>query len=367
MSHPAVSAAVDFLARSDLPSVRLHGARTLGSPRKFGSVRVLKEEAERDMFARDVRELFLLPYAEAWRTGRLRGGAADVVGPVLSRNASVALDAILARGCLDPSPPVQIVLDSMLERQHPRGFFFEPKQAEEVEAVAGTPGEIRYVGTTAAYVRYLVAFGVGRDERILAALDWLAEYQDTDGAWRPRARCHETESYLLTRRVVEAFAELPAPAMKRYGGVRRRLASAWAQRIVERCDDPDAVLPYLNIAPDPFAAPRLTDGPDLPARLHQRILYFPLEDLALAMSIGASAKHPQIAPWIAWLREAQLTDGSWRLRDPSLRERLLLSDPNGRLRAEALYLTDGWISLRAAQILRGARSRSRETAATRGA
>ena len=50
----------------------------------------------------DVRELFLLPYAEAWRTGRLRGSAADVLGPVLSRNASVALDAILAPHDLTP-------------------------------------------------------------------------------------------------------------------------------------------------------------------------------------------------------------------------------------------------------------------------
>jgi hypothetical protein len=38
---------------------------------------------------------------------------------------------------------------------------------------------------------------------------------------------------------------------------------------------------------------------------------------------------------------------------------LLLSDPNGRLRAEALYLTDEWITLRAAQILKFAFGRTR--------
>jgi hypothetical protein len=91
---------------------------------------------------------------------------------------------------------------------------------------------------------------------------------------------------------------------------------------------------------------------DLPAALRSRILYFPLEDLWLAMAIGASPEHPNLAPWIEWLRTGQLADGSWRLGNPSLRERLLLSDPNGRLRAEALYLTDPWITLRSAQILR---------------
>jgi hypothetical protein len=84
------------------------------------------------------------------------------------------------------------------------------------------------------------------------------------------------------------------------------------------------------------------------------LLYFPLEDLWLALRIGAPADHPNLAPWIEWLRDTQLADGSWRLGNPGLRERLLLSDPNGRLRAEALYVTDEWITLRAAQILQWA-------------
>ena len=80
------------------------------------------------------------------------------------------------------------------------------------------------------------------------------------------------------------------------------------------------------------------------------------------MMVGGSPSHPHVAPWLEWLRDSQLADGSWRLRDPSLRERLLLSDPNGRLRAEALFLTDEWITLRGAQILQLAERRSRTDA-----
>lgn len=345
--------------RCDLASVRLHAARTLGSPRRFGVMKVLRDEAARDMFARDVRELFLVPYAEAWRTGRLRGPASGVLGPVLSRNAAVALEALLARGCLEPTPPVKIVLDAMLERAHPRGFFYEPFQEAEAAVHAGSVQERRFVAVTAAYARFLLAFGRGRDERVRAAFDWLVTHQDPDGAWRPVVVRHEVESYLLTRRVAEAFAELPAPSLKRWGAARRRLASAWSDRILEVCEDPDAVLRQLNIAADPKGPRRQGSGPDLPPRLTDRILYFAVEDLALAIAIGASPKHANLAPWIEWLRDSQLADGSWRLGDPSLRERLLLSDPNGRLRAEALFLTDEWATLRGAQIFRTVQKRAR--------
>ena len=322
-------------------------------------MKLLRDEAARDMFARDVRELFLVPYAEAWRTGRLRGTASGVLGPVLSRNAAVALEALLARGCLEPTRPVKIVLDAMLERAHPRGFFYEPFQEAEAQVHAGSVQERRFVAVTAAYARFLLAFGRGRDERVRAAFDWLVTHQDPDGAWRPVVVRNEVESYLLTRRVAEAFAELPAPSLKRWGAARRRLASAWSDRILEVCEDPDAVLRHLNIAADPKVPRRHGAGPDLPARLTDRILYFAVEDLALAIGIGASPKHPNLAPWIEWLRDSQLADGSWRLGDPSLRERLLLSDPNGRLRAEALFLTDEWATLRGAQIFRTVQKRAR--------
>lgn len=363
MNTSAVTSAVDFLAACDLPSVRVHAARTLGSPRRFGTMKILRAEAERDMFARDVRELFLVPYAEAWRTGRLRGTASGVIGPVLSRNATVALEALLARGCLEPSRPVKVVLDGMLERAHPRGFFYEPFQEGEAEVHAGTAQERRFVAVTATYARFLLAFGRGRDERIRAAFDWLVTHQDRDGAWRPLVVRHEVESYLLTRKVAEAFAELPAPSLKRWGAARRRLASAWAGRVLEVCDDPDTVLTTLNIAPDPQGPQRHGVGPEVPARLSDRILYFAVEDLALAIALGASPKHPHLAPWIEWLRDSQLADGSWRLGDPSLRERLLLSDPNGRLRAEALFLTDEWATLRSAQIFRTVHKRARSRVA----
>jgi hypothetical protein len=360
LSTSALSAAVDFLAKCSLPAVRLHAARTLGAPRRFGSIQSLKEDAFRDMFARDVRELFLLPYVQAWRTCRLRGAAAGVLGPVLSGNGSVALDALLARGCLDPNRAVSDLLDGMLERWHPRGYFYEPHQAREAEEAAGRRRERRFTHVTATYLRFLLAFGRGRDPRIRGAFDWLVEHQDEDGAWRPSPLGNETESYVLTRSVVQAFAGLPAPSLKRWGAARRRLESAWSQRILERCEAPDAVLPYLNIGPDPLAPPRRADGPDLPAGLGSRILYFPLEDLALAVTIGAKPTHPNLAPWIEWLHDSQLADGSWRLGDPSLRERLLLSDPNGRLRAEALYLTDEWITLRGAQVMKLVHQRTRD-------
>ncbi|MEZ5064571.1 MAG: hypothetical protein R3B81_07525 [bacterium] len=315
------------------------------------------------MFARDVRELFLLPYAEAWKTDRLRGPAAAILGPVLSGNGSVALDALIARGCLEPSPAVDILLDGMLERAHPRGYFFEPHERTAAETAAGRPSELDFLAVTAAYLRYLVVFGRGRDSRVRDGFDWLVNHQDSDGAWRHHAPRHGLESYLLTRRVAEAFAVLPATALKRWGGARRRLAGAWSARILANCDDPDAVLPHLNVAPDPRARRRSGAQLELPASLTDRVLYFALEDLALALEIGASPKQDHLAVWIEWLRDSQLTDGSWRLGNPSLRERLLLSDPNGRLRAEALYLTDEWITLRAAQVMRAVQPRSRVRAA----
>jgi hypothetical protein len=353
---------VDHLTRCDVVAVRLHAARSLGSPRKFGAIRTLRDEAARDMFARDVRELFLLPYAEARRTDRLRGPASGVLGPVLSSNASVALDALQARGCLEPGKAVRFVLRDMLTRAHRRGFFYEPFQERRAAAADGTAGETRFIQVTAAYVRYLVAFGKGRDERVRRALDWLVRKQATDGAWRrrhPDERHGDTESYLLTRAVAQAFAELPVRSVRRYTAARRRLASAWADRILPECRDPDAVLTWLNVTSDPRGPGRGGPMPPLPRSLRDRILYFPLEDLWLALQIGASPKHPHLAPWIEWLHDMQLADGSWRLGDPSLRERLLLSDPNGRLRAEALYLTDPWITLRGAQILQAATRRSR--------
>ena len=158
-------------------------------------------------------------------------------------------------------------------------------------------------------------------------------------------------SYLLTRSVVQAFAELPVRTARRYAEERRRMASGWSDRILPECQDPDAVLDRLNITSDPRGPSRGGPLPELPASLADRILYFPLEDLWLALKVGADPAHRNLAPWIEWLQDTQLADGSWRLGDPSLRERLLLSDPNGRLRAEALYLTDGWITLRGAQIL----------------
>ncbi|MBZ0270366.1 hypothetical protein K8I85_19610 [bacterium] len=306
------------------------------------------------MFARDVHELFLLPYAEAWRSGRLRGPAAGILGNVLSNNCSVVLDSLLARGYGEPGPELRAILEGMLTRAHPRGFFFEPFQDRAAEAAAGTEKERAFVDVTAIYARYLIAFGCGKDERIRRAFDWLVEHQDSDGAWRPAraARTDETVSYLRTRRVAEAFAELPSTALKRQGPARRKLACAWAARILEQCDNPDAVTTELNICPDPAGPSRTGTGPDLPPALESRILYFPLEDLQLALRIGAAADHANLQPWLEWLRTSQLADGSWRLGNPGLRERLLRSDPNGRLRAEALYLTDPWITLRAAQILR---------------
>jgi len=359
VNQPAVNHALEFLADCGIPAVRLHAARTLGSPRRFGPIAALRDDAVRDMFARDVHELFLLPYAEAWRAGRLRGCASAVLGHVLSTNCSVALDSMLARGYSEAGPELRAVLDGMLHRWHPRGYFHEPHQETEAAAAAGTPRESEFVEVTAAYARYLVAFGLGADERIARAFEWLVEQQDEDGAWRPGGHVDdETVSYVRTRLVAQAFAELPTGALKRLGQARRRLAAAWAARILECCDDPDAVLAELNIGPDPLGPPRRGRKPELPPALATRILYFPLEDLWLAMAIGASPEHANLAPWIEWLQGSQLADGSWRLGNPSLRERLLLSDPNGRLRAEALYLTDPWITLRGAQILRLATRRA---------
>jgi hypothetical protein len=352
--------AIDYLAACDVGAVRLHAARTLARPRKFGPIQALRDEAEKDMFARDVRELFLLPYVEARRTGRLRGRASGILGTVLSSNASVALDALLARGCQRPVGPVPYLLDDMLSRGGPHGYFFEPYQRGGDGSAA--TDESKYAIVTAAYVRYLIAYGRGRDRRVRGALDWLVEHQDEDGAWRPRDAFHrrdETQSYLLTRAVAAAFAELPATGMKRYATARRKLAAAWSSRILERCHDPDAVLTRVNIAEDPRGPARHGDGPDLPPKLRDRVLYFPLEDLWLALSIGAAPTHSHLAPWIEWLMDTQLADGSWRLGNPGLRERLLLSDPNGRLRAEALHLTDPWITLRAAQILHLCERRAR--------
>lgn len=354
MTISTIARAVDYLVACEVPAVRLHAARTLGSPRRFGPVRTLRLEAERDMFARDVRELFLAPYVQASRTGRLRGEAADVLGRVLSCNASVAMDALLARGCNEPGRAVDRVLRGMLSRAHERGFFFEPRQAEEAQRFAGRTPEACFLPVTAAYCRYLLGFGYGRDARVRRAFEWLAEYQETDGTWRaPPKECRDgTESYVRTRLVAEAIAELPATALRRWAPERRRLAAGWADRILATCDDPDAVLPGPNLAPD-RRGPRDPASPD--ESLRSRLLYFPLEDLWLALRLGASPRHPHLAPWIEWLESAQSPDGSWRLRNPGLRERLLLSDPNGRLRAEALFLSDEWITLRAAQILRMAR------------
>jgi hypothetical protein len=314
----------------------------------------VRDEAERDMFARDVRELFLAPYAQAYRTGRLRGEASAVLGRVLSGNASPALDALLARGCTEPGRALDRILRGMLQRAHPRGFFFEPHQVADAERYAGRTQEQCFLRPTAAYCRYLLAFGRGRDLRIRRAFDWMVEYQDVDGLWRASHECgDDTESYLLTRGVAEAFVELPIPAVRRWAGARRRLASGWSQRILATCDGPDAVITEPNLAPDPRHR-HASAGP-VPEGLRRRLLYFPLEDLWLALRLGANPRHPHLVRWIDWLESSQQPDGSWRLRNPGLRERLLLSDPNGRLRAEALYLTDEWITLRAAQILRHAR------------
>ena len=333
--------------------MRLQAARTLGSPRRFGPLHELRREAERDMFARDVRELFLAPYGQAARTGRLRGEAADVLGRVLSSNASVAMDALLARGCTEPNRALDRVLHGMLSRAHDRGFFFEPRQAEDAQRLAGRPGEACFAHVTAAYCRYLLAFGRGRDPRVRRAFDWLAEYQEGDGTWRaPAAACCPGASggYVLTRAVAEALVELPAASLRRFAGLRRRLAAGWANRILANCDDPDAVLPVANLVPERTRA--RSASPEMEESLRGRLLYFPLEDLWLALRLGASAQHENLAPWVEWLANSQAADGSWRLRNPGLRERLLLSDPNGRLRAEALFLSDEWISLRGAQILR---------------
>lgn len=358
MTNSAIVRAIETLAACEVPAVRLHAARTLGSPRRFGPLRALRAEAERDMFARDVRELFLAPHVQASSTGRLRGSAADVLGRVLSCNASVALDALLARGCNEPGRAVDCVLMGMLARSHRRGFFFEPRQKGEAERLAGRPAEACFLPATAAYCRYLVAFGHGRDARVRRAFEWMLEYQEADGTWRaPPKECRDgTESYARTRLVAEAVAELPVTALKRWAGERQRLATGWADRILATCDEPDAVLPSANLAPerrgsrDPAAADE---------SLRSRLLYFPLEDLWLALRLGASPRHPHLAPWIAWVEASQQADGSWRLHNPGLRERLLLSDPNGRLRAEALFLSDEWITLRAAQILRMARRATR--------
>jgi hypothetical protein len=351
--HPAVASAVEFLAQCNVPSVRLHAARSLSSARRFGPIRGLRDEAERDMFARDVRDLFLLPYAEARRQARLRGRAAGVLGSVLSSNASVAMNALLARGCHEPGEPLRFILGDMLSRVHPEGFCYEPHQEDDLRrAAARGPGPFLLV--TAAYARYLIAFGQGRDPRVRHAMDWLVSRQERDGAWRagpPRDLRDDVESYLLTRAVAEAFAELPVQSMRRYAAARRRLASAWADRILPDFGEPDAVLTNLNVTSDPQGAGRGGALEPIPARVADRILYFALEDLWLAAKVGASPEHPHLAPWLEWLRDSQLADGSWRLGDPSLRERLLVSDPNGRLRAEALFLTDEWITLRAAQVL----------------
>lgn len=366
LSISAVTSAVEFLASCDVVAVRLHAVRTLPCARRLGTVKALREDAERDMFARDVRELFLLPYAEARRHGRLRGRAAGILGPVLSGNAAVALDALLARGCQDPSRALDFVLDDMLSRAHRRGFFYEPYHEAEVRRVDGRPSESRFLLATATYVRFLNAFGRGRDPRVHRALDWFALQQEEDGTWRrrntPEAQ-HDTHNYLLTRSAALVLADLPIRSVRRYAETRRRLATAWADRILIDCEEPDAVITRLNIASDPMGPNRGGPMPELPASLQQRILYFPLEDLWLAVKLGAAPKHAHLAPWIDWLRESQLADGSWRLGDPALRERLLLSDPNGRLRAEALYLTDEWITLRSAQILQLAGRRARTTAA----
>jgi len=353
VSHPAVASAVEFLAQCGVPSVRLHAARSLSSARRFGPVRSLRDDAERDMFARDVRDLFLLPYAEARRTGRLRGRASGVLGSSLSSNAAVAMNALLARGCHEPGDSLKFILSDMLERAHPEGFCYEPHQEDELRrGAARGPGAFLLV--TANYVRFLIAFGQGRDPRVRRAMDWLVSRQSRDGAWRavpPDDLRGDVESYLLTRAVAEAFSELPVQSMRRYASARRRLASAWANRVLPTFGDPDAVLTYLNITSDPQGPGRGGPLAEIPPRIADRILYFALEDLWLAAKVGAAPDHPHLAPWLEWLQDSQLADGSWRLGDPSLRERLLVSDPNGRLRAEALFLTDEWITLRGAQIM----------------
>jgi hypothetical protein len=250
----------------------------------------------------------------------------------------------------------------MAQRSHESGFFYEPYQDTDLQRFAGRPQESCFLRVTAAYCRYLLAFGRGRDPRIRRAFDWMVEHQDVDGAWRPPAsrECRDgTESYLLTRGVAEAFAELPVNAVRRWASARRRLAAGWTERILVSCDAPDAVLTEPILAPDPRGMPRGSQVVPMPESLRRRLLYFPLEDLWLAVRLGANPKHPHLAPWVRWLEESQHPDGSWRLRNPGLRERLLLSDPNGRLRAEALFLTDEWITLRAAQILRVARRPAR--------
>lgn len=353
MPHPAVASAVEFLAQCSLPAVRLHAARSLSIARRFGPVRALRDEAERDMFARDVRDLFLLPYAEARRTGRLRGRASGVLGSALSSNASVAMNALLARGCHQPGDSLRFILGDMLSRVHPDGYCYEPHQEDDLRR-APHRGVGPFLLVTAVYVRYLIAFGQGRDPRVRRALDWLVSRQDRDGAWRagpPGDLRGDVESYLLTRAVAEAFSELPVQSMRRYAAARRRLASAWANRILPDFGDPDAVLTSLNVTSDPQGRGRGGPLEEIPFRVADRILYFALEDLWLAAKVGAAPDHPHLTPWLEWLRDSQLADGSWRLGDPSLRERLLVSDPNGRLRAEALYLTDEWITLRGAQIL----------------
>ena len=362
----SLAQSIEFLATCECAAVRLQAARTLGSPRRFGAIKTLRGEAERDMFARDVRELFLSPYAQAFRTGRLRGEAGAILGRVLSSNASVALDSLIARGCTEPGRAVERVLRGMLQRSHERGFFYEPHQETEAQRAAGRPHESCFLRVTAGYARYLLAFGRGRDPRVRRAFDWIEEYQEADGTWRPSrsSECRDdTESYLLTRAVAEAFAELPVTAVRRWASTRRRLAAGWTRRILATCSSPDAVLSEPVLAPDPQGPHRQETTMVLPDGMKRRLLYFPLEDLWLAIRLGASPRHPHLAPWIRWLEDAQQPDGSWRLRNPGLRERLLLSDPNGRLRAEALFLTDEWITLRAAQILRVARRPARVRAA----
>jgi len=362
LASEALVHAIAFLSKTDVPAVRLQAAQTLGDSKKFEPLKKLRFDAERDMLARDVRELFLLPYAEAMRTSRLRGNASGVCGRVLSSNASVALEALISRGCVEARKPIPDVLDDMLSRFHPRGFFYEPYQMEEVKASRRDTSEDRYTIITATYLGILLAFGWGRPEQIRTAFDWLVERQDEDGTWRPplhELRKDETISYCMTRAVAHAFAGLTPLLRRRYASEIARLARSWSDRILEQFTDPDAVLTYLNIAEDPRGPSRSGYGPDLHESLRDRIIYFPLEDLWLALAVGADPAHPHLSPWIDWLLQSQRPNGSWRLRNPTLRERLLLSDPNGRLRAEALYLTDEWITLRAAQILKMASSRTR--------
>lgn len=318
------------------------------------------------MLARDVRELFLLPYAEAARTARLRGRASGICGRVLSSNASTALEALLARGCIEARSPMTDVLDDMLARSHDSGFFYEPHQVDEARSPrVGAIGH-RFVHVTASYLRLLLGFHRIGAERARVAFDWLVERQDEDGAWRPplqELRRDETLSYVLTRAVAEAFAAVPAAGRRRWIESTKRLAANWSDRILAKFENPDAVLTVLNIDEDIRGPSHGGAGPELSESLQDRIIYFPLEDLQLALAIGADPAHPHLAPWIDWLLSTQRSDGSWRLRNPTLRERLLLSDPNGRLRAEALHLTDEWITLRAAQILRFATRRARPRAA----